>query len=167
MDRQFLHRFEDELNRARYEINEKYHMGLAEVKARLAHIAGIDKLTVEPTPRGDEIYSLGDVTAVVQQGNNRATMAYLAEKLSNPFERAETMSALDRIKEKAMRAKGIAPAAIKAFEADLDGLLAEESEIEKQRAAAVAPHHEAIAGVKGELDGLKSAIDILSNDPPA
>ena len=67
-------------------------MGLAEVKARLAHIAGIDNLKVEPTPRGDEIYSLGDVKAIVPQGGNRESMTYLAEKLSNPFEE-KTMSA--------------------------------------------------------------------------
>ena len=91
LDRQFLYRLEDEINRARHEINEK-HMGLAEVKARLAHIAGIDNLKVEQTPRGDEIYSLGDVTAIVPQGGNRESMTYLAEKLSNPFEE-KTMSA--------------------------------------------------------------------------
>lgn len=90
LSREFYYRFEDEINRARYEINETY-MGLAEVKARLAHIAGIDNLKVESTPRGDEIYTLGDVTATVPQGNNRDSMIYLAEKLANPFER-ETMS---------------------------------------------------------------------------
>lgn len=67
-------------------------MGLAEVKARLAHIAGIDNLKVEPTPRGDEVYTLGDVTAIVPAGGNRESMAYLAEKLSNPFEANEKPS---------------------------------------------------------------------------
>jgi hypothetical protein len=77
------------------------------------------------------------------------------------------MSAIDRLKEKALRARSIAPDAIKKFEADLDGLIAQESDIEAKRVAAVSPHQEAIAGVKGELDGLKSAIDILSNGEPA
>lgn len=83
------------------------------------------------------------------------------------FNTVPTMSAIDRLKEKALRARNIAPDAIKKFEADLDGLIAQESDIEAKRVAAVSPHQEAIAGVKGELDGLKSAIDILSNGDPA
>lgn len=65
-------------------------MGLAEVKARLAHISGIDGLKIDKTDRGTEIYILGDVKAEVPQGPDRKHMAYLEEKLNNPFEPTET-----------------------------------------------------------------------------
>jgi hypothetical protein len=74
---------------------------------------------------------------------------------------------IDRLKAKAMQARGVATGAIRDLEADLDAIIAEEAVIAQKRAAAVAPHHEAIAGVKGELDGLKEAIDILSNGGPS
>lgn len=86
------------------------------------------------------------------------------DQITKPQVTEHHMSAIDRIKAKALAARNIAPDAIRKFEADLDGLIAEGPQIDAKRAAAVAPHQEAIAGVMGELDGLKSAIDILSND---
>ena len=44
-------------------------MGLADIKARLAHIAGIDNLTVEQHPDGSETYQLGDRGVVVPASN--------------------------------------------------------------------------------------------------
>jgi hypothetical protein len=82
----------------------------------------------------------------------------------NLLKKEHHMSAIERLKAKALQAKNVAPDAIKRFEADLDSILADKEAIENQRAAAVAPHQEAIASVKGEICGLKSAIDILSND---
>lgn len=76
------------------------------------------------------------------------------------------MSVIDRIKQKALQARNVAPEAIKRFEADLDSIIAEQAGLEQRRAAAVAPHQEAISGIKGEIDGLKSAIDILTNGEP-
>ena len=76
------------------------------------------------------------------------------------------MSAIDRIKAKALQARDIAPKAIRDFEAELDGIIAEKDKIESRRAAAVAPHHETIKGIYGEFDGLKAAMDILSNGAP-
>lgn len=74
-----------------------------------------------------------------------------------------TVSAIDRIKAKALQARGIAPAAIKDFEADLDGLIAEGPRLAADRAAAVGKHAEAFKGIREQFDGLHSAIDILSN----
>lgn len=76
------------------------------------------------------------------------------------------MSAIDRLKAKALEARNVAPDALKKFEADLDSIIAQKAEIENKRVAAVSPHQEAIAGVKGELDDLKSAMDILTNGAP-
>jgi len=73
------------------------------------------------------------------------------------------MGAIDRIKEKALKAKSIAPNAIKALEADLDALMAEEGPLNAARVAAVGLHKEAIAGVRTEINGVKIAIDILTN----
>jgi hypothetical protein len=75
-------------------------------------------------------------------------------------------SPIDRIKAKALQARSVAPDAIKAFETDLDSILAEKPILAQKQAAAVAPHKEAIAGVFGEIDGLKSAMDLLTNGGP-
>jgi hypothetical protein len=84
----------------------------------------------------------------------------LLHELENP------MSAIDRIKAKALEAKGIATNAIKAFETDLDSLLAEKATLDTKRAEAVAPHKELISGIYSEIDGLKQAMDLLSNGGP-
>lgn len=76
------------------------------------------------------------------------------------------MSVIDRIKAKALQARSIAPDAIKAFEADLDALIAEGPKLHAAKSAAVSMHREAFTGIHGEIDGLKSAIDLLSNGAP-
>ena len=76
------------------------------------------------------------------------------------------MNAIDRIKAKALQARSIAPQAIRDFEADLDGIIAEGPKLKAAKDNAVAQHKETFAGVYGEIDGLKSAIDLLSNGGP-
>ena len=76
------------------------------------------------------------------------------------------LSAIDRIRAKALQAREIAPKAIADFEADLDALIAEGPKLASARATAVGAHKEAFTGIRGELDGLKSAIDLLSNGGP-
>src|ERR1035437_6016040 len=85
---------------------------------------------------------------------------------TNIEHRRNQMSAIDRIKSKALQAKDIAPQAIRDFEADLDGIIAEKAGLAQRRAAAVAPHKEAISGIYSEIDGLKAAMDLLSNGGP-
>lgn len=82
------------------------------------------------------------------------------------FEEIHRMSAIDRIKAKAIEARGIAGEAIQSFEGELDSILAEKDVIKRHIAEAAAPHHEIFKGIRGELDGLKSAIDLLSNGGP-
>lgn len=77
------------------------------------------------------------------------------------------MSAIDRIKAKALQARGIAPKAIADFEADMDALIAEGPKLETERVAAVAPHKEVVAGIRGEFSGLRDAMNILSNGGPS
>jgi hypothetical protein len=52
VDREFLYRFEDEINRARYEIDEKYHMGQAELRARHLLAAAMEQINnaTQPPP---------------------------------------------------------------------------------------------------------------------
>lgn len=76
------------------------------------------------------------------------------------------MSITERLKAKALLARSIAPDEIKAFEADLDALIAEGPKLKADRAAAVGQHQAAFASIHGEVDGLKQAIDILSNGGP-
>jgi hypothetical protein len=75
-------------------------------------------------------------------------------------------SPIDRIKAKAMQARGVVPTALASVEAGLDQIIAAGPEIEKKKQEAMAPHLNAIADAKTELDGLKSALDILSNGGP-
>lgn len=72
-------------------------------------------------------------------------------------------SVIDRIKEKALQARQIAPDAIKSFESDLDSLIAEGPKLKAAQAAAVGKHTAAFKGIQETFDGLSSAIDILSN----
>jgi hypothetical protein len=163
LSREFFHQLEDEVTRARYEIDEKYHIGLAEVKARLAHIAGIENLKVEPTPRGDEIYILGDVTAIVQKGNNRNTMNYLAEKLSNPFETEQTAMSITGAANLAGTIKNRIDAAkqrIAQVSANTDGALAKLND--------AADTGDKIAKqIETEADDLLAQIGQFSNGGPA
>lgn len=76
------------------------------------------------------------------------------------------MSAIDRIKAKALAARNVAREALTSFEGELDSILAEKEVIKRRVAEASAPHHEILKGIHGEIDGLKSAIDLLSNGGP-
>ena len=75
-------------------------------------------------------------------------------------------SAIDRIKSKAAQAKGVVPRVLASVESGLDRLISAEMELETQKEAALAPHLNAIADTQTELDGIKSALDILSNGGP-
>ena len=77
------------------------------------------------------------------------------------------VSAIDRIKAKALQAKAIVPEAVRSVEADLDSLIAEKDKLEAKKAKAMAPHLEAISGLHDELDGIHTALDILSNGGPS
>lgn len=140
-------------------------MGAYDLKQALRHLPGADHLTIEHRGNGNQVISIG--ARQVEVGP-MATNEDIERALSNPFIQEELrMSVIDRIKQKALLARNVAPEAIKRFEEDLDSILAEKAGLDEKRHAAVTPHQEAIAGVKGELDGLKSAIDILSNGGPA
>lgn len=75
-------------------------------------------------------------------------------------------SAVDRIKAKALQAKGVVPRILTNVETGLDEIIAAESELEKHASDAMQPHLDAINETKSELDGIKSALDILSNGGP-
>ena len=76
------------------------------------------------------------------------------------------MSAIDRIREKALQARGVVPRVIASVEAGLDELIAAEPEIEKEKDEALAPHRAAIAETKTELAGVRDALSVLSNGGP-
>jgi hypothetical protein len=77
--------------------------------------------------------------------------------------RQSMSSVIDRIKAKALQARDIVPTAIKEFEADLDSIISGGPMLATKRAEAVGPHQEATKGLLKEIDGLKGAMDILSN----
>jgi len=141
-------------------------MSVKELKDALRDIPGVDGLTVSYAPSGNQVITIGDKSVEVgpMASNEEIRLA-----LQNPFIRTENtkMSIVkSRLKEKALAARSVAPDAIKAFEADLDAIIAQKAVIEQKRAEAIAPHQEAIADMKGEFDDLKSAIDIMSNGAP-
>jgi hypothetical protein len=81
-------------------------------------------------------------------------------------QREPRMSAIEKLKAKALYAKTIVHDAIKGVEDGLDGIIAHKAPLEQKTAEAMAPHLEAIAGLHSELDGIKGALDILSNGGP-
>lgn len=108
---------------------------------------------------------LQDISHVVHRDRyDRVTirLTNLYRELTSEYQ----MSAIDRIKAKALRARDIVPQAIKAFETDLDSIIAEGPTLDEKRIAAVAPHKEATQGLLTEIDGLKQAMDMLSNGGP-
>lgn len=160
--------FAARLSIAVYDVRNNPQMSVYELREALRGTKGIEDLTLTTAPNGNQIIAIdGKKLEFSPMASNDEIIA----ALQNPFIPTRntrlTVSAIDRLKEKALRAKNIAPNAIKAFEADLDGLIAQEGAIETKRAAAIAPHQEAIAGVTAELDDLKAAMDILSNGAPA
>lgn len=103
------------------------------------------------------------LTAFVAINHLKVRLQYLDR---HPELLEAAMSAIDRIRAKALQARSIAPDAITAFEADLDSIIAEGPKLRVAKDAAVGQHREAIAGVYGEIDGLKSVIDLMSNGGP-
>jgi hypothetical protein len=80
--------------------------------------------------------------------------------------REYSMSAIDRIKSKALQARGVVPRVIASVEADLDTVIAAEPDLEKQKNEAFAPHFSAIADTKIELAGIADALNLMSNGGP-
>lgn len=76
-------------------------------------------------------------------------------------------SAVERIKSKALQARGVVPRVIAKVEANLDEVIAAEPALDQQNDAAFAPHFAAIADTKTELDGIADALNIMSNGGPA
>jgi hypothetical protein len=106
---------------------------------------------------------LQDIQAVsdrIQYDRVTVRLTNLYRELKNP------MSAIDRIRAKALQARNVAGEALTSFEGELDSIIAEKDVIKRRVAEASAPHHEILKGIHGEIDGLKSAIDLLSNGAP-
>jgi hypothetical protein len=76
------------------------------------------------------------------------------------------LGAIDRLREKALQAKGVVPRVVASIEAELDGVIAAEADLAKQKDEAFAPHKAALAETKAELDGVKDALNIMSNGAP-
>lgn len=75
-------------------------------------------------------------------------------------------SAIDRIKSKALQAKGVVPRVLTSVETGLDEIIAAEQELEAKKNEALAPHLSAIAETKTELEDIRTALDIMSNGGP-
>jgi hypothetical protein len=80
VDREFLYRFEDEINRARQEINEKYHMGLKEIREALMG----QKSTINYGPDGKAYLNIDGRPVEVMPTD---TPDDIKAKLHNPFEK--------------------------------------------------------------------------------
>ena len=145
-------------------------MLIHETREALKDIPGYENLEIEFLASGHQrLHIDGKVLDVGPAASN----AEIIQALKNTLVRTENTkviavasSAIERIKAKALQARGIAPQAIKDFESDLDGIIGEKEKLAQKRVEAVAPHKEAIAGVYTEIDGLKSVMDLLSNGGP-
>lgn len=77
-----------------------------------------------------------------------------------------TSAAVERLKQKALQAKGVVPRVLASVESGLDEIIGAESDIEKRKVEALAPHLSAISDTKSELTAIGSALDILTNGGP-
>jgi hypothetical protein len=123
--------------------------------------------TVSTAPNGNQIFNFADKSIEV---GPMASNDEIAVALENPFIRTEntrlTLGAIDRLREKALQAKGVVPRVVASIEAELDGVIAAEADLAKQKDEAFAPHKAALAETKAELDGVKDALNIMSNGAP-
>lgn len=72
----FFHQFEDEINRARYEIDEKYHMGQAELRARYLAAGAMEMLRRVTEPESNPMSVTG-----LQAGAFEAKLAEMKQKM--------------------------------------------------------------------------------------
>jgi hypothetical protein len=123
--------------------------------------------TVSHAENGNQIFNFADKSIEV---GPMASNDEIAVALENPFIRTEntrlTLGAIDRLREKALQAKGVVPRVVASIEAELDEVIAAEADITKQKDEAFAPHKAALAETKAELDGVKDALNIMSNGAP-
>jgi hypothetical protein len=123
--------------------------------------------TVSTAPNGNQIFNFADKSIEV---GPMASNDEIAVALENPFIRTEntrlTLGAIDRLREKALQAKGVVPRVVASIEAELDDVIAAEADLAKQKDEAFAPHKAALAETKAELDGVKDALNIMSNGAP-
>lgn len=93
--REFFHQLEDEINRARYEIDEKYHMGLHDLRKALWSVPSTVPVSI--TNHGDiSVYVVGDkeITAPSVRPIEEVAAEYLRDL--NPFdEKRAIMSITD------------------------------------------------------------------------
>jgi hypothetical protein len=117
VDQEFLYRLEDEINRARYEINETY-MGQADLRARFHLAAAMEKIlsVTEPQPETSSMSITGaaNLAGTIKDRIN-AAKAKVAQVSQN------TDSALAKLNDAADTGDKIA----KQIEAEADDLLAQ------------------------------------------
>jgi hypothetical protein len=78
----------------------------------------------------------------------------------------QAMSVVDRIKNKAHQASGVVSRVVSRVETGLDEIIGAEQPLLKHAEESFAPHLSAIAETKNTLDGVKSALDVMSNGGP-
>jgi hypothetical protein len=74
--------FAARLSIAVYDTNQEYRLGIVNLKEQLAHIPGINNLTMQ-YGQGTEIYTMGDIEVEVPA---MATPEEIAKALANPFD---------------------------------------------------------------------------------
>lgn len=154
-----------------YDINQrlKYERNTKRLRSLLSELEPMKFRITEPTfflhkerqPGESLDFPVGPHRNTVVGGHGLVRVPQFEE-----ITEANPMSVIDRIKAKALQARDIVPTAIKEFEADLDSIIAGGPMLAEKRAAAVGPHREATKGLLTEIDGLKGAMDILSNGDP-
>jgi hypothetical protein len=105
LSREFFHHLEDAINRARYEIDEKYHMGQADLRARF-HIAAameqIRSLTDKPPTEKPTMPTIAEqIRAAKAQidGARQGAASAVAETAQVAGLAAEEVKKLDKMNE--------------------------------------------------------------------
>lgn len=148
----FFDGFANWLELATFDTNQE----LRAMRRRLIEPAFIDG---QMRPAG---YEFEDSSAGPHRRNAEGGFAYHPQFVDIP-----AMSVVDRIKSKAQQANGVVGRVVKKVEAGLDDIIGREEGLLKHADNAFAPHLSALAETKDTLDGVESALNVLSNGGPA
>jgi hypothetical protein len=126
------------------------------VRRRLIEPAVIDG---QMRPAG---YEFEDDSAGPHRRNDAGGFAYHKQFVDIP-----AMSVVDRIKSKAVQANGVVGRVVKKVEAGLDDIIGREEGLLKHAETAFAPHLSALSETRDTLDGVQSALDVMTNGGPS
>jgi hypothetical protein len=186
----FFDALSDRLELAVYDTNAEHRMTLADLKADLGDVPGLDTLSVRYGDGLQFVTYNGRTTALSESASIDeirralnlakidsfiepvafmpmafADMAQIQETSENPM--SATSNPMDRLTAKLAKAAGVGGRVAAKIEAKADALLEREGQLEAKTEQAFAPHEAMADPAHAHLDEVEAALNILSNGGPA